>query len=190
MHMKLLSLPIAAALCGSVAAHANPLIELSEGMTTPHAGARVETFDDRKAARYSGAGRTVIGSLPDSTQPEGDETAYYSVKPAVAAFVAEPGVSYNYFGLYWGTIDEYNELRFFKDGRLIATVTGGQVLRLLAARSPARPSLPSSYVNIYFGAKTYTRIELRTSIPAFESDNHAFSNVVTSEADVMSERQL
>lgn len=52
----------------------------------------------------------MIGSFPDSTAPEGDKTAYYSVKPTAAAFVAQPGVSYNYFGLYWGTIDEYNEL--------------------------------------------------------------------------------
>lgn len=185
MRMKLLSLPIAAALCGPVTAYADPRVELSEGMTTPIAGARVETFDDRKSARYSGAGRTVVGSLPNSTAPDGDKTAYYSVQPVAAAFVAEPGVSYNYFGLYWGTIDEYNELRFFKDGRLIAKVTGRDVLRSIAARGAARPGLPSSYVNIHFGVKTYTRIEFRTSLPAFESDNHAFTNVTTSEADTM-----
>ena len=113
-------------------------------MTTPIAGARVETFEDRKSARYAGAGRAVIGSFPGSTAPEGDKTAYYSVRPVTAAFVAEPGVTYNYFGLYWGTIDEYNELRFFRDGRVIATVTGRDVLRLIAARgtpSPRRPAV-------------------------------------------------
>lgn len=183
--MKLLSLAIAAGFYGTVAAYADPLVELSEGMTTPIAGARVETFDDRKSVRYAGSGRTVSGSFSDSTAPEGDKTVYYSVKPAVAAFVAEPGVSYNYFGLYWGTIDEYNELRFFRDGRLIATVTGRDVLRLITARGASRPGRVSCYVNIHFGAKTYTRIEFRTSIPAFESDNHAFNNVMTSEADSM-----
>jgi hypothetical protein len=177
--------PIAAALCGSVAAYADPLVELSEGMTTPVAAARVETFDDRRAARYAGAGRTLMGSFPSSTAPEGDKTTYYSVQPAVAAFVAEPGVSYNYFGLYWGTIDEYNELRFFKDGRLIATITGRDVLRLIAGTGKSLPGRLSSYVNIYFGAQVYNRIEFKTSSPAFESDNHAFSNVTTSEADAM-----
>lgn len=176
---------IAAALFDSAAAYANPLVELSEGMTPPIAGARVETFDDRKAAHYAGAGRTVVGSFLDSTAPEGDKTPYYSVKPVAAAFVAPPGVSYNYFGLYWGTIDEYNELRFFKDGRLIASVTGRDVLRLIPANGKARSGLPSSYVNIYFDAKTYSRIEFRTSIPAFESDNHAFTNVAASEVDAM-----
>ena len=163
MRMKLLSSAIAAALCGGVASYADPLVEISEGITTPIAGARVETFDDRKSAHYSGAGRAVVGSIPGSTAPDGDNTAYYSVKPVAAAFVAEPGVSYNYFGLYWGTIDEYNELRFFRDGRLIATVTGRDVLRLIAARGTARPGLLSCYVNVYFGAQTYTRIEFRTS---------------------------
>jgi hypothetical protein len=185
MRMKLATFPIAAALCGPVAADAAPRIELSEGMTTPIAGARVETFDDRKSARYSGAGRTVMGSSPSSTAPEGDTTPYYSVKPVAAAFIAEPGASYNYFGLYWGTIDEYNELRFFREGRLIATVTGRDVLRLIAARDTPRPGRQSSYVNIHFGMETYTRIEFRTSLPAFESDNHAFTHVTTSEADVM-----
>ena len=186
MRTKHLNFPIAAALCSAAAAaHAGPLVELSEGMTTPVAGARVETFDDRKSAHYAGAGRTLIGSFPGSTAPDGDKTAYYSVKPIAAAFVAEPGVGYNYFGLYWGTIDEYNELRFFKNGRLIATVTGRDVLRLIAARGTPRPGLLSSYVNIYFGAQTYSRIEFRTSLPAFESDNHAFANLATSEADEM-----
>lgn len=180
-----LSLPVVAALCGAPAARADPLVQLSEGMTTPITGARVETFDDRPSARYAGAGQTVIGSHPGSTAPEGDRTAYYSVKPIAAAFVAESGVSYNYFGLYWGTIDEYNELRFLREGRLIATVTGRDVLRSIAARGPASPGSLSCYVNIYFGTQTYTRIEFRTSAPSFESDNHAFANVTTSEADAM-----
>jgi hypothetical protein len=183
--MKPLYLLIAVPLCGSVAAHADARVELSEGMTPPVAGARVETFDDRKSARYAGSGRVVMGTFPRSAQPEGDETPYYSVQPTAAAFVAEPGVRYNYFGLYWGTIDEYNELRFFRGDRLIATITGRDVLRLITVRGAARSGLPSSYVNIYFGAKAYTRIEFRTSIPAFESDNHAFINVRTSEADAM-----
>ncbi|WP_221304416.1 Npun_F0296 family exosortase-dependent surface protein [Povalibacter uvarum] len=183
--MNVLSLLLAAASGGSAAAHADPLVELSEGMTTRVAGARVETFDDRKLARYSGAGRIVTGSVPGSTQPNGDKTPYYSVKPTAAAFIAEPGVSYNYYGLYWGSIDEYNELRFFRDGRLIATVTGRDVLRLIAERQLATPGTLSTYVNIHFRATTYTRIEFRTSLPAFESDNHAFSNVVVSEADAM-----
>ena len=118
-------------------------------------------------------------------RPEGDNTVYYSLRPGTAAFVAEPGVTYNYFGLYWGTIDEYNELRFFRDGRLIATVTGRDVLRLIAARGTPSPGLPSCYVNIHFGAETYTRIEFRTSLPAFESDNHAFANVAVSAADAL-----
>ena len=185
MRMTLPSLAIAAALCGAVPALACPLIELSEGMMTPIAGVRVETFEDRKPSRYAGAGRTVVGSFPGSTAPEGDNTVYYSLRPGTAAFVAEPGVTYNYFGLYWGTIDEYNELRFFRDARLIATVTGRDVLHLISARGTPSPRLPSCYVNIHFGAETYTRIEFRTSLPAFESDNHAFANVAVSAADAL-----
>jgi len=179
--MRLLCFFVAASLFGAVPVSATPLVELSEGMTTPVAGAQVETFDDRKATNYAGAGRTLIGSYPGSSAPDGDKTVYYSVQPTVAAFVAPPGVSYNYFGLYWGTVDEYNELRFYRDGRLIATVTGRDVLRLSA--SP--PAKVSRYVNIYFGTGSYTRIEFRTSTPAFESDNHAFMNVTRSEVDVM-----
>lgn len=179
--MRLLGFFAAAALFGAVTADAAPLVELSGGMTTPVAGARVETFDDRKATHYAGAGRTMIGSYPSSSAPDGDKTVYYSVQPTVAAFVAAPGVSYNYFGLYWGTIDEYNQLRFFREGRLIASVTGRDVLRLAAAPS----AQISRCVNVHFGTETYTRIEFRTSIPAFESDNHAFTNVTRSEADAM-----
>jgi hypothetical protein len=61
------------------------------------------------------------------------------------------------------------------------------IAAVLCCSGKARPGLPSSYVNIYFGAKTYSRIEFRTSIPAFESDNHAFTNAAASasEADAM-----
>ena len=64
-------------------------------------------------------------------------------------------------------------------------MTGRDVLRLMAGRGAARAGLPSSYVNIHFGVETYNRIEFRTSLPAFGSDNHAFTQVTTSEADAM-----
>jgi hypothetical protein len=184
MRMNLAILSVAAALCGVLPVFAGPLIELSEGMTAPIA-AHVETFENGRPARYAGSGRTVIGTFPISSAPENDNTVYYSVQPGTAAFVAEPGVGYNYFGLYWGTIDEYNQLRFFRDGRLIAMVTGRDVLRLIAARGTPSSKLPSCYVNIHFGAETFTRVEFRTSIPAFESDNHAFAKVAISEADAL-----
>lgn len=182
--MRLLSLSTVVALCCCAHAFAAPpLIELSEGMTTPIAGARVETFDDRKPARYTGSGRTLIGSVPGSTAPEGETTSYFSVQPGTASFIAEPGAGYNYFGLYWGTIDDYNQLRFFKGSKLIATVTGRDVLRLIAALGTPSSKQPSWYVNIHFDTETYTRIEFRTSLPAFESDNHAFNNTASSASE-------
>ncbi len=38
------------------------------------------------------------------------------------------GSSYNYFGLYWGSIDDYNWLKFYDGDTLLGTITGLDVI--------------------------------------------------------------
>src|SRR5512138_727406 len=112
-------------------AHASYITTFTSGTTTTVAGATVVDFDTGKPANYTGQGSVVSGSISGQTAaPAGDATPYLTVAyPAqTGTMLATLGASYNYFGLYWGSIDNYNTLKFYSGASLIATITGTDVI--------------------------------------------------------------
>ena len=86
-----------------------------------------------------------------------------------------PGAAQTYFGMYWGSIDAYNEVRFYKGLNLVASMNGAQISASNYIDGSAAANNPSAYVNFFFtGGDTYDRVVLVSSQYAFESDNHAF----------------
>ena len=87
-----------------------------------------------------------------------------------------PG-SYNYFGLYWGSLDTYNSIAFYNGGSLIGGYDGADIFPLLA--NGGQTSWASNrYVNFFFNSgDVFDRIVLTSTNYAFESDNHAFGNI-------------
>jgi hypothetical protein len=169
------------------AAHAAPIItfggqvDLDSGLTTAVAGATVIDFNDGlMPSSYSGAGGVVIGSVAGQyAAPAGNSTYYLSVAIGSAAGSHEinAGEYYNYFGLYWGSIDDYNTLKFFDGDNLVLTLTGTDVLDVGAAFGNQITAGSNRYVNIFLGDDYYNRIVISTTQFAFESDNHAFARV-------------
>jgi hypothetical protein len=180
--MKLLSKALVASVlfaAGSVA-NAAYITEFTSGMTSAVAGATIYDFEGGVPSNYSGAGTVVDFSVSGGTAaPAGDPTNYYTVAyPAEAGtgtFTADPGASYNYFGLYWGSIDDYNTLRFFNGGTLVATITGTDVILYGTERGDQTAPGSNRYVNFTFSDVTFDRVEFETTQYAFESDNHAFA---------------
>src|SRR5688572_8508995 len=125
----------------------------TSGMTTQVAGATVFTFDESitKPYGYSGAGWVLPSSVPGyAAAPAGDTTAYLSVAFPLAVGTetfARPGNSYNYFGLYWGSIDDYNSLEFYNGDTLLKTVKGLDVIQSGAALGDQISSGANRYVN-------------------------------------------
>lgn len=114
-------------------ANAAYITTFTPGQTSSVAGATVYDFEGGKPANYTGAGSVVNFSAPGGTAaPAGDNTNYYTVayplQSGVGTFTADAGESYNYFGLYWGSIDNYNVLNFYSNNSLIASITGTQVI--------------------------------------------------------------
>ena len=150
------------------------------GITTEQAGATVVDFDSGKPGYYTGAGSVTTGSVSGQTAaPAGDSTPYLSVAypSSTGTMTATLGASYNYFGLYWGSIDDYNTLKFYSGDSLIATLTGSDVLASGATLGDQVSSGSNRYVNFLFTDASYDRIEFSTTQYAFETDNHAFANV-------------
>ncbi len=162
------------------------------GLTTAVAGATVYTFNNSlKPAGYSGDGSVLSESISGmSAAPAGDSTAYLSVAYPKAAgvetFLAAEGASYNYFGLYWGSIDDYNSMAFYKNGALVTTVTGLDVIAMGTRLGDQAAAGSNRYVNINFGLDSFDRVDFTTTQYAFESDNHAFANTSVPEPGTLS----
>jgi hypothetical protein len=162
------------------------------GVTTCQSGATVVDFNASLgtlptgyASTGGGAGGTVVtGTTSQFAQPGGgggDQTPYLTTPApgsvASGQVTATPGGSYNYFGLYWGSMDSYNTLSFLNHGVVVATDTGAQVIAAGTALGNQTAPGSNQYVNFYFGNQSYDQVVFTSSNFAFESDNHAYANV-------------
>ena len=83
-----------------------------------------------------------------------------------------------YFGLLWGSVDDYNTLDFFSAGVKVASFTGDDVSNsagLGNCTSGDQGKLGTCYVNINFLTGSFDEVRAHSSMYAFEFDNVAFS---------------
>jgi hypothetical protein len=150
----------------------------NDGLTTSRAGATVVTFNNgAKPAGYSGDGSVLQGSQSGYyAAPAGDSSKYLSVAyPKVAGTeTASLGGNYNYFGLYWGSMDDYNTLSFYSGNLLLESITGANVIAAGTALGDQTAPGSNRYVNLDFGTSFFDRVVFSTGNYAFESDNHAY----------------
>ena len=78
-----------------------------------------------------------------------------------------------YLGFYWGSVDTYNDFKFYSDGNLVTQITGTQLLSALGGQSGNQSSPASNaYVNIAFSiAEQFDTLVIDTSGIAGEFDN-------------------
>jgi hypothetical protein len=183
----------------SVSAQAVMITVEAGGQTTTTdsrvTGATVETFND--AAQFNdgddstcGVYASCTGDLTvflndsesgQSAQPAGINSPYLSVpnpeRKGSATF--ELGQTANYFGLYWGSIDNYNTLSFLLEGVEVASFDGN----VIAAEVPAlatgdQASFENNrFFNFFFGNQLFDAVKLNSDGLAFETDNHTFATV-------------
>ena len=185
--MKRIAIAFGLALAASVAqAGIIQSVEDAGIYTTQVAGATTVNWNDYSCGAYTsctGNGRLVTGSVSGRyASPYGINDTYLTVPynySAGAVSLTTPG-SYNYFGLYWGSLDLYNSIHFYDGGSLIGSYNGADIFSLLA--NGGQSSWASNrYVNFLFtDGDLFDRIVLVSTNWAFESDNHAFGNVTTS----------
>ena len=88
--------------------------------------------------------------------------------------------NYDYFGLFWGSLDTYNSIEFLDDnGASVATFSGGYFQPPLQANGNQGNWNSNRYINFMFtDGMAYKTVNLISNGFAFESDNHAYGNVV------------
>lgn len=150
-----------------------------DGLTSPYAGVTVETFDNPSTLwSWTGDGTILSSSIPSvSAAPFGDSTKFVTVPYAQSSgsYTASLGGTYNYLGLWWGSVDSYNTLNFFKNGNLVATVQGLNVAP--PATGAQTDFLMNRYVNI-LNLPSFDTFTMISTNYAFEADNIAVGNVV------------
>lgn len=95
--------------------------------------------------------------------------------------------SLNYFGLYYGSIDTFNDVTFYNAaGAIIQTITGTELIRQFGGVSGDTNSDNTNiYVNLFFSAaEQFSSFSFNTSSQAFEVDNLVVGYEVANPADV------
>jgi len=95
--------------------------------------------------------------------------------------------SLNYFGLYYGSIDTYNDVTFYNAaGEAIQTITGSFLINQFNGVSGNTQADSSNiYVNLFFSPEEqFTSFSFRTTSAAFEVDNLVVGYEVVNPADV------
>ena len=103
--------------------------------------------------------------------PYGDGTNYMAVLPGGSEKIvySQPRTR---FGLYWGSVDDYNVLQFFSgDGaNPLVTITGSDALLPLRANGDQASYASNGYVLIT-SLPQFDRVLVTSSSPSFEFDN-------------------
>ncbi|WP_421655191.1 PTPA-CTERM sorting domain-containing protein [Leptothermofonsia sp. ETS-13] len=139
----------------------------SDGLATYH------TPPPARAAVVSGS---VLGRF---LTPPNNESAYLTIGSS-----QEPGpvtISFNqpldYFGLYWGSVDFYNEITFYNNNLEIGHFTGRHIYQFDSTLVISEEDFPESrFINFTATGshEFFNRIVLSSTWPAFETDNHAY----------------
>ena len=167
------------------AAQALPIISLSNvgDVTTSVAGAT--TIDFNAGCGYASCvGDFALVSGNESgkyAQPLGVNSQYLSVpnpSPTTQSASFTLGATADYFGLFWGSIDSYNFISFYLNNALVASYSGSDIVGQFADGNQLSYS-SNRYINFDFGNDLYDSVKLSSNGFAFESDNHAFKQLVS-----------
>ncbi len=160
-------------------------VELPDVYTSQVAGATTVDFESGTCSPYwsctgIGNGQVVIGNQSGVyASPFGIDDHYLTVGTGAASLQLDH--AYDYFGLFWGSIDTYNHLSFYLGDAWVDTFSGSELPPLQADGNQIAWT-SNRYVNFFFtDGALFDRVVLTSTGNAFESDNHAVATVTVPE---------
>ena len=123
-----------------------------------------------------------VAAQPGGTNATIGDTTCYGFTPGTGSSVTitvvysgflPPGVSLDYFGFYWGSVDRYNDFEFFSGTDSIFQITGTALLAELSGNPGDQNSTSSNtYVNIFFDSgDSFDKFTVSSNGIAGEFDN-------------------
>lgn len=124
----------------------------------------------------SGSNGMGFGSPNQAAGP--DATRYLST--GIGSVIFNFSAPVDYFGLLWGSVDNYNLLSFYNGNDLVGSVSGTQVW---SAANGDQGVNGTFYVNIHDLDGTFNKVVATSSSYAFEIDNVAYKTKTQSVPD-------
>jgi hypothetical protein len=161
--------------------------------SSPVAGAIVETFEGPLQWTWLGSFTVLDGTTNQNSAPwnpisSAKETTKYVSVPSPGGLppaeqrnvtVTNLGGDYNYFGIWWGSMDTYNKLELLFGTNVVATLTGENVADPNATGDQLLPAT-NRYVNIFLeGVQKFDSFRMTSDNYAFEADNIALAAAET-----------
>jgi hypothetical protein len=161
-------------------------------LTSPYSGVTVETFDGNALLwLWSGNGAVLNGSTGINAAPFGvfaQDTTNYVTVPTTGgsgSYTATLGANYNYFGIWWGSMDAYNTLSFYNGANEVASFTGSDPdIAGLYANGDQTSFFTNFYVN-FLDLPSFNSFTMTSTQYAFEADNIAVGQVPVPEPATM-----
>ena len=117
------------------------------------------------------SGSNGLGFLnPD--QPTGVDTSRY-LSTGIGSVSLEFNSAQNYFGMLWGSVDNYNTLSFYNGLSLVGSFTGTQIW---SSANGDQGQQGTFYVNFNDLGGTFNKVVASSSQNAFELDNVAYNS--------------
>lgn len=167
------------------AAQALPIVSLSNAGDVTSSVAGATTIDFNSGCGYascSGDFALVTGNQSGKyAQPFGVNSQYLTVPnpaPTTQSAIFTLGTAADYFGIFWGSIDSYNFISFYLNNSLVASYSGSDIVGQFANGNQLGYS-SNRYINFDFGSESYDSVKLTSNGFAFESDNHAFKQLIS-----------
>jgi hypothetical protein len=160
----------------------------SAGGLSPQSGIQVTFKPNAQAVQGAAGGQYAAPWLSGGNgagfgspnQPNGVDTSTYATTGSTGAFsnaaveILLPGAGYQYFGLLWGSVDNYNTLSFFNGLTPVGSLTGSNIVASPNGDQGVNGTL---YVNVT-STLPFNRIVATSGQYAFEFDNLAFNRAV------------
>ncbi len=100
--------------------------------------------------------------------PFGDATQYYSTGLGTTTITF--GADYTYLGLLWGSVDGYNDIRFYNDGVLVGTINGSAIIN----PADGNQGLGGTFYVYFERYGGFDKVELVSTNYSFEIDDLAY----------------
>jgi len=177
-----------ALVAASVSAQAGLMtsIEAESVWTSQQTGVTTIDFNSGTPAGLSGD-FTIYPSPSGTNQsasPYGIDSDFLSVPNPLRSGTAtmDLGASYNYLGLFWGSVDDYNTIELLDGNTVVAEISGHEIHADIIAHGGQGDWASNRYVNFFLTeGQTFDSYRMTSTNFAFETDNHAFGNVAVSE---------
>lgn len=134
---------------------------------------------------YNASSLVTGGKSGNYGNPAGDNSQYMTITPvgskangATGSVSINFAKAINYFGMYWGSADNYNNISFYNGANLLKSFGGGDLVK---SPNGSWTNASTNFFGNFFAdpGQNFTSVKLVATGIAFESDNYAYKEAVS-----------